>query len=116
MFRNTPNQPLVQDNPFIAFFDADSIRYPVALRRRKTGDAIVPLGMEVGVSVKDIFLKNKVRRRLRDVLPVLDSQNGIVWVVGVRIANWARVKDSTERILQISARRFDWQSLDGFFS
>ena len=116
MFRNTSNQPLVQDNPFIAFFDADSIRYPVALRRRKTRDTIVPLGMEVGVSVKDIFLKNKVRRRLRDVLPVLDSQNGIVWVVGVRIANWARVKDSTERILQISARRFDWQSLDGFFS
>ena len=116
MFRNTSNQPLVQDNPFIAFFDADSIRYPVALRRRKTRDTIVPLGMEVGVSVKDIFLKNKVRRRLRDVLPVLDSQNGIGWVVGVRIANWARVKDSTERILQISARRFDWQSLDGFFS
>ena len=115
MYRYEKTQTLEFDNPFTALLDANSVRYPAVLRRRKTGDKMVPLGMRAEVRVKDVFAKNKIKRSLRDALPILDTRNGIAWITGVRIADWARVREDTVKILQITARRSDWQPLDDFF-
>ena len=43
-------------------------------------------------SLQDLFVDCRVPRERRDRVPLLISPKGIAWVVGVRIAEWARVK------------------------
>ena len=43
--------------------------------------------------LQDFFTDAKVPRPWRDRVPLLVSAQGIAWVVGHRIAHWARVKE-----------------------
>ena len=39
------------------------------------------------------FLKNQnLPKRHRDKAMVLENENGIIWIVGQRVAEWAKVK------------------------
>ena len=41
--------------------------------------------------MQDLFTDLRVPRPWRERVPLLDSETGISWVVGHRIANWAKV-------------------------
>ena len=82
----------------------------VALRRRRPGDKMTPLGMRQEVRLQDLLVNARIRRSQRDAIPVVETARGIVWVVGVRPAEWARVTERTSRVLVIRARRADWRS------
>ena len=43
----------------------------------------------------------------RDGVPLVVSENGVVWVVGHRMAHWARVREDTERVLRLDFRPVD---------
>jgi tRNA(Ile)-lysidine synthetase-like protein len=62
----------------------------VTVSARRAGDRIEPLGMQ-GRSrkVQDLLLDERVPRQARDAVPMLRTEHGIAWVVGVRIAEWA---------------------------
>ena len=64
------------------------------VRVRQPGDRFQPLGMEGKKKLQDFFTDDKVPREWRDRVPVLVAQQGIAWVVGYRIAHWARVGPS----------------------
>jgi tRNA(Ile)-lysidine synthase len=75
----------------LAWLDRASLGEQVQVRTRQSGDRFQPLGMQQEKKLQDFFTDAKVPREWRDRVPLLVADRGIAWVVGYRIAHWARV-------------------------
>lgn len=84
----------------IAFFDMDTLRFPLILRNFRPGDRFSPLGMSGTQKVKDFFINNKIPRENRGKHPMLLSEDRIIWVVGLRIDDSVKVTSSTQAVLK----------------
>ena len=76
---------------FSAYLMLESLGRDMQVRPRQEGDRFQPLGMAGTKKLKDFFADNKVPREWRDHIPLLATDSGIAWVVGYRIAEWAKV-------------------------
>lgn len=86
--------------PWRAFLDADLVRSPLWLKARRPGDRFQPLGMGGHtVELSDFLTNRKVPHGVRDRLPILVDERGIIWVCGQRIDERARVRGSTGTVL-----------------
>lgn len=56
----------------------------ITIRNRREGDRIKPLGMESYKKLKDIFINEKVPKEERDQVPLLEKNNEIVWIAGIK--------------------------------
>ena len=62
----------------------------ITIRTRKPGDRFHPQGMEHSRKLQDFFVDQKVPRAWRDRTPLVTTERGIAWVVGHRVAEWAK--------------------------
>ncbi|MBA3018513.1 MAG: tRNA lysidine(34) synthetase TilS [Proteobacteria bacterium] len=85
----------------VAFFDMDKLSFPLVLRNFRPGDKFQPLGMSGTQKVKKYFINNKVARVQRAKCLILLSQDKIMWVVGYRIDDFFKVKQSARNILKV---------------
>ncbi len=70
------------------------------VRSRLAGDRFHPLGMVSEMKLQDFFVNQHVPARWRDRVPLVLGEQGICWVVGERVAEWARVPDgASEAVL-----------------
>jgi tRNA(Ile)-lysidine synthase len=90
---------------------ADGLALPLAVRSRKPGDWLSPLGMGGRrKKVQDVLVDRKVPREGRDSLPlVVDSADRIVWVVGESVAEDFRVTEASQAVILLKARRLGGQ-------
>ncbi len=88
-----------------AHLDYDSLGGGLSVRPRAPGDRFQPLGMARAKKLQDFMVDAKIPRGLRDQIPLVVSPRGIVWVVGYRIADWARITDKTARQLELRFSR-----------
>ncbi len=79
---------------FTAWLAPGALSGPVLVRARQPGDRFRPLGMAQEKKLQDFFTDLKVPRAWRDRVPLLVSAEGIAWVAGYRVAQWARVQDA----------------------
>lgn len=86
----TPVESEVVQGAQVAYLDSKAIRSPVLVRTRKPGDRFQPAGMTGRKKLQDLFVDSKVPRHWRDRIPLLECFGEIAWVVGYRIAEWAR--------------------------
>jgi tRNA(Ile)-lysidine synthase len=84
-------QPLPGD-AFDAYLDLVSLGKEIYVRSRRPGDRFQPLGMPQRKKLQDFFTDARVPRDWRDRVPLLVSKQGIAWVVGYRLAEWAKVR------------------------
>ena len=70
-------------------------------RPRKRGDRFQPLGMAGPKKLQDFMVDSKIPRPWRDRVPLVCSPDGIAWVVGWRVADWAKVKEGETQQLQL---------------
>jgi tRNA(Ile)-lysidine synthase len=84
-----------------AFFDMDKLTFPMFLRNTIPGDRFMPLGMQGTQKVKDFFINNKIPREIRRKTPILVSKDMIVWIVGHRIDERAKITQQTRNVLKI---------------
>ncbi len=84
-----------------AFFDMDKLTFPMLLRNALPGDRFMPMGMQGTQKVKNFFINNKIPREIRRKTPVLVSKNAIVWIVGHRIDERAKIVQQTRNVLKI---------------
>ena len=89
----------------IAVLDADRAGRRLCVRSRRPGDRITPLGMSGSRKVQDVMVDDKTPAAERDGVPLVVSENGVVWVVGHRLAHWARVREDTKRVLRLEFRQ-----------
>jgi tRNA(Ile)-lysidine synthase len=89
------------DARFAETFDLGSLGGALSIRSRAPGDRFQPLGMAHAKKIQDFMVDERIPREWRDSVPLVVSPRGIAWVVGWRVADWARVRDDTERALSI---------------
>lgn len=87
------------DNTLIACLDMETIGDSFYVRGRLQGDRFQPMGMHQEKRLQDFFVDQHIPQRERDEIPLLISSKGIVWVIGHRIADWARITDTSTSIL-----------------
>ncbi len=68
---------------------------------RREGDRVRPLGMGGAKKLQDYMVDSKVPRALRDGVPLVWNATEILWVVGHRIAEKARVPEGAAEALRI---------------
>jgi tRNA(Ile)-lysidine synthase len=69
------------------------------LRKWKDGDYFFPLGMNNKQKLSDFFINQKINRFEKDELWILEHNNNIVWIVGIRIDNRYKVTSKTNQVL-----------------
>ena len=83
-------------------FDADVLGSELFVRTREQGDVFCPLGMGSEKRLADFMKDSHVPVRWRERLPVIVTSSGdVVWVVGWRIADWAKITDNTRRVVEL---------------
>lgn len=83
-----------------ATLDADRCRLPLAVRFRRPGDRLEPLGLGGHKKLQDLLVDRKIPREERDRLPlVVDASDQILWVPGHAVADAARVTPATTSVL-----------------
>lgn len=83
------------------FVDAVAVKGPLRARWPRSGDRFFPLGMTHPKKVCDFFADNKLPIRLRATTPLLECDNGIVWVCGLRIDERFKVTAATKQVLHM---------------
>lgn len=96
-------EPLPQGDE--AWFDATAVGLELHLRTRRHGDRFQPLGSPHAKKLKDFLIAAKMPRAERDRLPLVVTPHGIAWVVGMRMAEWAKVNPATPKILRLRVIR-----------
>jgi len=102
---SVPRAELMKKDPYIAYIDYDKIDKPLFVRGRKDGDVFSPLGLAGSKKLQDIFVDSKIDREKRDSIPVLDDGKKIVWIVGYRISEEAKVTPKTKKVVKLSAEK-----------
>lgn len=97
----------ISKDPFVAQLDAERVKRPLAIRSWRPGDAFVPLGMVGEKKLQDFFVDEKVPRRRRPRIPIVEGGGEILWVVGMRIDDRYKVTPETKRILILKAETAD---------
>jgi tRNA(Ile)-lysidine synthase len=83
-----------------AFFDMDKLRFPLVVRNFRAGDRFLPLGVNGSQKLKKFFIDHKVARAERCRCPLLISNHQIIWIVGHRTSEVAKVDPGTRRVLR----------------
>ena len=96
---------VVSEKADTGLFDLDKISLPLFVRGRKEGDYFYPAGMKGRKKLKEFLIDHKISRVEREKIPVLiDKNNDILWIIGLRVDERFRAKEDTKRrlILRIS--------------
>ena len=81
-----------------AALDYERLQFPLALRRWQAGDSFQPLGLRGHKKLSDFFIDQKMSLAEKEQQWLLCSGKDIVWVVGRRIDERYRLRDSTKTV------------------
>jgi tRNA(Ile)-lysidine synthase len=93
------------DNGLAASFDLDKVGKKLTVRQRRPGDRFQPLGMSQTKKLQDFMVDARIPRSWRDRVPLVTSAEQILWVVGWRIDDRAKVTGKTKKILRLQFER-----------
>ena len=88
-------------------FDFDKIDGKLFLRTRVSGDKITLKKRNVTKSLKKLFCEENVPLELRDSIPVLCDESGIVWVYGFGVNKRCEVTSNSNNIISVRGKYND---------
>jgi len=86
----------IDKNANTACLDYDKLQFPLILRKWKTGDKFIPLGMKNFQKLSDFFSNSKFSIIQKEKTWILTSEKKIVWVVNYRIDERFKVNNTTK--------------------
>jgi tRNA(Ile)-lysidine synthetase-like protein len=87
--------------PDLEYIDTACAGEKFIIRSWRAGDRFTPLGMKAQKKLHDFFIDAKVPRHRRPLIPILEVNGKIAWVVGMRISDHVRLKPTTKQIVQL---------------
>jgi tRNA(Ile)-lysidine synthase len=95
------SEPFYSTNKTI-FVDDEKLKFPLTLRRWKSGDVFYPFGMDGKSKKVSTLFKDEKRSSIeKENAWILCSENKIVWVIGFRPDERFKITNTTKNILQI---------------
>lgn len=92
-------------DPFQGWLDAEHLTLPLVLRSCQPGDRFAPLGLNAHrQKLSDIFINQKIPRRVRPALPLLASGTEILWVPCCRPGHSNRLTSTTRKVIHCAFR------------
>ena len=82
-------------------FDSYLIEFPITIRKWKSGDYFMPLGMKNLKKLSDFYIDEKLSISEKENTWILESENKIIWIIGKRIDERFKITDKTSKILKI---------------
>ncbi|WP_297522440.1 tRNA lysidine(34) synthetase TilS [uncultured Clostridium sp.] len=83
------------------YFSFEGIK-TISLRTRKNGDKIVPFGFKGTKKLKEIFISSKIPQEKRNLIPIIDFDDEIAWVVGIRNSELFKINRHNSKLVKIS--------------
>jgi tRNA(Ile)-lysidine synthase len=91
--------------PDLAVLDRGALGSSLLVRSWREGDRMRPLGLGGSKSLQDLFTDRRVPRSLRHALPVVSSDERIVWIAGVAVSEEFVAKAGASESAVLSASR-----------
>lgn len=85
----------------IAYFDFDKLKFPLTLRSWETGDRFKPFGMKGSKLLSDFFIDEKLSLLEKENIWLLESDEEIIWVVGLRTSDNFKIINNTKVVYKI---------------
>ena len=102
------NEWNVPEKAYTKCFDYDKIKGFLTIRGRRKGDYLTIRGDEnhpiVRKRCQDYLVNEKIPRENRDRVLFLTEGEHVLWAVGLRISQYYKITDQTEKILQVQIR------------
>jgi len=98
-------EQMEEDRDFTAYLDLDEAGGRVAVRCRQPGDRFQPLGMSQSKKLGEFMIDAKIPRAWRQRVPIVCSPQHVLWVVGWRIDDRAKVTGNTRQVLRLKFER-----------
>jgi tRNA(Ile)-lysidine synthase len=90
---------MAEKDDFTAYLDLDKVGDRLLVRPRKRGDRFQPLGLDQPKKLNEFMIDAKIPRTWRQRVPIVCSPEQIIWVVGWRIDERAKVSQKTKKVL-----------------
>ena len=82
--------------------DSEKLKFPLLLRNFKDGDSFYPFGMNGSKKVGKFLKDSNINHLDKASVPVLvNRDNKIIWVVGMRLDNRFCISENTQKLLNI---------------
>ena len=94
-----------EQNNFTALFDLKKTGTDLLVRPRRRGDRFQPLGMNRLKKLQDFMVDARIPQSWRDSVPLLCSQNKILWVVGWRVDERVKITRETDKVCRVTFER-----------
>lgn len=94
------NTKISSDN-YTALLDADTVSFPLILRKWKKGDYFYPLGMKKKKKLSKFFIDQKMSLNDKEKTWILESNKKIIWIIGKRIDNRFKLTGLTNDLIKI---------------
>lgn len=94
------NTKISSDN-YTAVLDADTVSFPLILRKWKQGDYFYPLGMKKKKKLSKFFIDQKMSLNDKEKTWILESNKKIIWIIGKRIDNRFKLTGLTNDLIKI---------------
>ncbi|MGQ9619867.1 MAG: tRNA lysidine(34) synthetase TilS [Bacteroidales bacterium] len=88
-----------------AFLDAESVAFPVTIRKWNPGDRFQPLGMSSHKKLSDYFTDRKYSIAYKEKIFVMESAGEIIWILGERIDDRYKITGNTHKVLIIRLKK-----------
>ncbi|EOD01137.1 tRNA lysidine(34) synthetase TilS [Caldisalinibacter kiritimatiensis] len=89
------------------YFNYDNIKGDLYVKTREPGDRFIPLGMKGSKKIKDFFIDQKVPREKRDIIPIVEDEAHILWIIGYRISELYKITDNTDKVLMLEYKKLE---------
>jgi tRNA(Ile)-lysidine synthase len=96
---------MTETDEFTACFDAAKCGERLTVRARKRGDRFQPLGLAQPKKLGEFMIDAKIPQAGRERTPLVCAGKQILWVVGWRLGELAKVSPQTKRVLRLEFRR-----------
>lgn len=93
----------LNSNPNEEFANTVCLSFPLKIRYWESGDQFQPIGMNGKTqSLQDYFVNQKIDKIKKSNIPLLVSQEKIIWIMGHRLSHLARISEEAKEVYKLS--------------